>query len=66
VIAEYGKGEPGWQDLVWDAVLQEHFKDQANRVFPTPSGNQRDDHSHEGFPSFDAAVLPAERLEAGK
>src|SRR5262249_34679741 len=41
VIAEYGKGEPSWQNLVWDAVLQEHFKDQANRVFPTPSGNQR-------------------------
>src|SRR5439155_24096054 len=25
VIAEYGKGEPGWQNLGWDAVLQEHF-----------------------------------------
>jgi serine/threonine protein kinase len=66
VIAEYGKGEPSWQNLVWDAVLQEHFKYQPQRVFPGPSGNQRDDRSPEGFPSFDATVVPAEQLEADK
>jgi eukaryotic-like serine/threonine-protein kinase len=66
VVAIYGKGEPGWQDLVWDAVVQEHFKYQPSRVFPTPSDNERDDRSREGFPSFDARVVPAERLEAEK
>src|SRR5262249_15420266 len=24
VVADYGKGEPSWQNLVWDTVLQEH------------------------------------------
>src|SRR5262249_22499713 len=61
-VAEYGKGEPGWQNLVWESALQEHFRYQANRVFPTPSRNQRDNKSQEGFPLFDAALAPADQL----
>ena len=65
VLAAYGGGAPAWRNLTWDAVVQEHFKYQAARVFPAPSGNERDAASREGFPSFDATVVPAEKLEAG-
>jgi len=60
--APLGRTVPDGQNLIWDAILQEHFKYQADRVFPVPSGNQRDEHSHEGFPSFDAVVVPPQRL----
>jgi len=60
VVAPYGAGPAAWRGLTWEAVVQEHFKSQAAQVFPAPSGNERDAGSHEGFPSFDAAVVPAE------
>jgi hypothetical protein len=37
-------------------VLQEQFKYQGGQVFPSPTGNERDEASAEGFPSFEAAV----------
>ncbi len=63
VVAEYGQGEPSWRDPVWEAVVQEHFQYRAWEVFPAPTGNQRDDRSREGFPSFDAAVVPGLRAD---
>ena len=60
VVAPYGGGAPAWRELTWEAVVQEHFKYQAARVFPAPSGNKRDAGSREGFPSFEAAGIPAE------
>jgi hypothetical protein len=48
-----------WRDLIWEAVVQEHFKYQAAKVFPPPTGNERDARAREGFPPFDAVVVPA-------
>ena len=54
VIAPYGKGEAGWQHLVWDTVVQEHFKGKIEQLFPTPAGNVCDRTCQENFPSFKA------------
>ena len=51
-------GPAEWRDLIWEAVVQEHFKYQAAKVIPPPSGNERDARAREGFPPFDAAVVP--------
>ena len=56
VVTPYGKGEPAWQQLIWDGLVQEHFKYQAERIFPAPTGNERDAESSEGFPFFEAAL----------
>jgi hypothetical protein len=58
VVAAYGSGPPAWRNLVWEAVVQEHFKYQSARVFPTPTGNERDASAREGFPLFEAVVVP--------
>jgi serine/threonine protein kinase len=63
LVTPYGKGEPAWQQLIWDALLQEHFKYQTERIFPAPTGNERDAESSEGFPLFDATIKPAHAIK---
>jgi hypothetical protein len=58
VVTPYGKGEPAWQQLIWDGLVQEQFKYQTDRIFPTPTGNERDAESRESFPLFDAVIKP--------
>src|SRR5262249_37990936 len=38
--AQLGRTVPDGQNLIWEAVLQDHFRYQADRIFPVPSGNQ--------------------------
>jgi hypothetical protein len=57
VVAAYGKGTAGWQNLVWDAVVQDQFQGKASQLFPDPSGNVRDWTSQEGYPQFKAVSL---------
>jgi serine/threonine protein kinase len=57
VVAVYGKGAATWQNLVWEAVIQEHFQGKAGQMFPDPSGNVRDWTSQEGYPLFKAVAL---------
>jgi serine/threonine protein kinase len=54
VVAPYGGGPAAWRDLAWDCVLREHFQGQADKLFPDPIGNVRDDKSAEGYPLFKA------------
>jgi hypothetical protein len=61
IVTAYGKGEPAWTRLIWEAVLHEQFKYQADQVFPPPSGNERDAASGEGFPSFEARIKETPR-----
>jgi hypothetical protein len=56
-VAPYGKGDPGWQRLVWDQVLQDYFKGHAEQIFPAPTGNVCDRTCQESFPSFKASPL---------
>jgi hypothetical protein len=58
VVAPQGQGDSAWSGLIWDAVVQEQFEYQSGRVFPTPTGNERDAGSSEGFPTFEAVVRP--------
>jgi eukaryotic-like serine/threonine-protein kinase len=58
VLGPYGSAGPTRQPLIWESVVEEHFKYQSARVFPPPSGNQRDEGSSEGFPPFNATVSP--------
>jgi serine/threonine protein kinase len=60
VVAPYGKGDPAWQDLVWDGVVQERLGGKAGELFPEPSGNVCDWQSREGFPWLKAAAHPFE------
>jgi serine/threonine protein kinase len=55
VVGPYGKAP--WQELVWDAVVQDSFQGQASRLFPEPSGNVRDLSSQEKFPLLQALPL---------
>jgi serine/threonine protein kinase len=57
VVAPYGKGDAGWQHLVWDTVIQDHFNGKVDELFAPPSGNVCDRTCQEGFPSFKAAAL---------
>jgi serine/threonine protein kinase len=57
IVAPYGKGEAGWQHLVWDTVVQDHFNGKADELFAPPSGNVCDRTCQESFPSFKAATL---------
>ncbi len=52
VVAPYGGGPASWRDLVWDCVVGEHFQGRADKLFPEPTGNVRDDKSAEGYPLF--------------
>jgi hypothetical protein len=56
VVAPYGQGPAGWQGLVWDVVVQDHFHGKAGQLFPEPSGNFRDLRSQEGFPLLKAVA----------
>ncbi len=60
VIAPYGKGDPAWQDLAWDGVVQERLGGRAGELFPEPSGNVCDWQSREGFPLLKASAHPFE------
>ncbi len=57
VVAAYGKGDAGWQHLVWDTVVQDHFKGKMEQLFPAPSGNVCDRTCQENYPSFRATAL---------
>jgi hypothetical protein len=57
VLAAYGKGDAGWQHLVWDTVVQDHFKGKADQLFPAPSGNVCDRTCQENFPSLQPTTL---------
>jgi eukaryotic-like serine/threonine-protein kinase len=57
VVAAYGKGDAGWQRLVWDTVVQEHFKGKAEQLFAAPSGNVCDRTCQESYPLFKAVSL---------
>ena len=54
VVAPYGGGPAAWRDLVWDCVVLDHFQGRADKLFPEPTGNVRDDKSAEGYPLFKA------------
>ncbi len=56
-VAPYGKGDAGWQHLVWDTVVQDHFKGKVEQLFPAPNGNVCDRTCQEHFPSFKAVAL---------
>ena len=56
-VAPYGKGAAGWQNLVWDEVVIDHFAGRAAELFPEPTGNVRDWTSREAFPPLKAAAL---------
>jgi serine/threonine protein kinase len=60
VVAPYGGGPAAWRDLVWDCVVGEHFQGRADKLFPEPTGNARDDRSLEGYPLFKALAHPFE------
>jgi serine/threonine protein kinase len=57
VVAPYGKGDAAWQNLVWDAVVLDHFQGKAQQLFPEATGNVRDWTSQEEFPMLKAAAL---------
>jgi hypothetical protein len=57
VVAPYGKGDAGWQHLVWDTVVQDHFSGKVDELFAPPSGNVCDRTCQESFPSFRTAPL---------
>jgi eukaryotic-like serine/threonine-protein kinase len=67
IVAAYGKGGTAWQNLVWDAVVQDQFQGRASQLFPDPSGNVRDWTSQESYPPFKAVPLhfelPVDRNE---
>jgi serine/threonine protein kinase len=57
VVAPYGKGAAGWQNLVWDEVVIDHFAGRAGQLFPEPTGNARDWTTQEAFPPLKAVAL---------
>jgi serine/threonine protein kinase len=63
MVTPYGKGEPAWQQLIWEGLVQEHFKFQTDRIFPAPTGNTRDAESSEGFPLFEAVIKPRRQAQ---
>jgi hypothetical protein len=65
VVAAYGQGPAGWRGLVWDVVVQDHFRGRASQLFPDPAGNFRDLKSQEGFPLLKAVAHHFELPTAG-
>jgi hypothetical protein len=57
LVVGSARDNPAWQNLVWDAVVLDHFKGKAQQLFPDPTGNARDLTSQESFPLFKATAL---------
>src|SRR5262249_49318629 len=57
VVASYGGGDAQWQNLVWDGVVNDHFRGKALDLFPDPTGNVRDLTAQERFPFLKAASV---------
>jgi serine/threonine protein kinase len=70
VVADYGKGAAGWQGLVWDSVVEDHFQGKVASLFPDLTGNACDWNCLEGFPALGALAslfeLPTDARDDGR